>query len=168
MAAKTSFDEQVSRIALDRIKGEAKAVAGMRGLPPELRYATPDEELLLYYTWDAAVDPHAVMMERLQKHIGAGMPPDAALAEAILEASAAGYVNKLKMGQADGRLDLASQVKYHEQMAAKYPRFLELKAQQMGEPPPDVLQEPTTPPAPPSDGGASVSTPAPEVTDGLS
>lgn len=114
-----SFDEQVARIALNHMVGEAKAVSSMRGLPGDLRYTTPEEELALYDQWDEKVDPVAVMTERFAKHIGDGLPPDMAIAEAIVETAAAGFSNRLKLAGSQGRLTLSEQTAYLERMAKK-------------------------------------------------
>jgi hypothetical protein len=68
MPGKPSSEETVARITIDSLMGEAKQVAEMRGLPPEMRFATPDEELALYDEWDDTVDPQAVLTERFQFH----------------------------------------------------------------------------------------------------
>lgn len=116
---KDSFDESVARIAIERLTGEARQVSEMRGLPPDVRYATPEEELDLYDTWDDAVDPRAVLTERFQHHVTNGMPEDGALAEAMLETAAAGFKNRLKMAQGAGRLTLTEQTRWLEDMAMK-------------------------------------------------
>jgi hypothetical protein len=119
MPGKDSFDETVGHIAISRLMGEAKQVAELRGLPPDVRYATPEEELDLFDTWDDAVDPQAVLSERFQHHVTNGMPEDGALAEAILEASAAGFSKRLEMAQGAGRLTLTEQTKWLEDTATK-------------------------------------------------
>lgn len=117
--APQSHDEQVARIALNQMVGQAKAVATQRGLPAELRYTTPEEELDLYDRWDEKVDPVAVMQERFAKHTGDGLPPEQAMAEAIVETSAAGFSNRLKLAGLQGRLTLTEQTAYLERMAKK-------------------------------------------------
>jgi hypothetical protein len=117
--APQSHDETVARMALSRMVGEARIVSGMRGMPPNLRYATPEEEDALFDEWDDAVDPRAVLAERLQKHLADGQPPDVALTEAVLETCAAGFKNRLKMAQGGGRITLTEQVRYLEAKAAK-------------------------------------------------
>ena len=114
-----SHDERVARLALDRMVGEAQVVSGMRGLPANLRFATPEEELALFNEADEKVDPRAVLAERLQKHLDDGQPPDVALAEAVLEAAAVTFPNRLKMAQGGGRITLTAQCAYLEKMAQK-------------------------------------------------
>jgi hypothetical protein len=114
-----SFDEQVARLAADRMVGESKAVAGMRGLPADVRYATPQEELDLFDQWDEKVDPVAVLQERFAKHTADGLPPEMAMAEAIVETCAAGFSKRLKMAGGSGRLSLTEQTAYLERMAKK-------------------------------------------------
>ena len=120
-----SHDEQVVRIALDRLVGEAQGVAAQRGLPPDLRYTTPEEELALYNQWDDKVDPIAVMQERFAKHTQDGLPPEMAMAEAIVETCAAGFSNRLRLAGGAGRITLAAQAKYLESMAMKSRRARE-------------------------------------------
>jgi hypothetical protein len=135
MPGKPSSEETVARITIDSLMGEAKQVAEMRGLPPEMRFATPDEELALYDEWDDTVDPQAVLTERFQFHVTSGMPEDGALAEAILEASAAGFKNRLRMAQGAGRLKLTDQTRWLEDMAMKSRKRREAASML----PPDVL-----------------------------
>ena len=125
MAAQ-SFDETVGRLVVDRLMGEARQVAQMRGLPPDVRYATPDEEMALYDEWDDSVDPNAVLAERFQKHLSDGVPEDMALTEAVLETCAAGFKNRLKMAGGAGRLTLTEQTRWLEQMATKRRKALGL------------------------------------------
>jgi hypothetical protein len=132
MPGRDSFDETVGRLAISRLFGEAKQVSEMRGLPPDVRHATPEEELALYDEWDDRVDPQAVLTERFQKHVAAGLTPDGALAEAILETAAAGFSKRLKMAQGAGRLTLTEQVRWLEQMAMKS-RANKNKSQSPGE-----------------------------------
>lgn len=145
-----SFDERVARNVINSVMGEAGQVAQIRGMPPELRYATPDEEILLFYQWDDKVNPLEVLAERFKKHLDSGMPEDGALTEAVLEASAAGYTNKLKLAQSGDRVtSLVKQTKYLEDMAAKYPRYLELRGEHDAMKPPDqripTFDEPAEP-----------------------
>lgn len=98
---------------------EAKAVAQMRDVPPDVRYATPEEEIELYEYWDEKVDPVAVFSERFLKYVDDGMTPDGAVTEAILDTSAAGFVHRLKMAGLEGRLTLTEQTAWLEDMAMK-------------------------------------------------
>ncbi len=150
-----SFNEQVARIAISRLTGEAKQVAEQRGLPPEVRFATPAEELALFDEWDDRVDPVAVLNERFQKYTQDGLPPDHAMTEAILDTCAAGFHNRLKMAQGGGRLSLTEQTKYLEDMGTK-PR--------KQQPPPDVGGAIGTDQGAPETAPLSLPTPQAEVT----
>lgn len=140
-----SAEETVARMALERIKADAKAMAERRGLPPGLRYSTPDEELDLFDEWDPQVDPAAVLQERIAFHKGNGLDDESALAEGIVDTSAVGFKNRLKMAQADGRLTLTEQSNYLTKMAQK---SRARKEQQLAEAQPAEAQ-----PAAPAEGG---------------
>lgn len=128
-SVRQGFDEMVARTAISRLTSEAEQVAAMRGLPADIRYATPEEELRLYYQADPNVNPQQAVQQQFAKHMSEGMTPDGALAEAILETSAILFPNKLKMGQTAHPTSLTQQVAYHNAMAAKYDRFLALTQQ---------------------------------------
>lgn len=128
-----SHQELVARITADRMVSDAKAVAAMRGLPADVRYTTPEEELDLFDQWDDKVDPVAVLQERFVKHTQDGLPPDQAMAEAVVETCAAGFKNRLKLAGGAGRLTLTEQAKYLETMAQKSRARREQRATPEGE-----------------------------------
>ncbi len=136
MAAPKSADERVARIVVARVFGEAKQMAAIRGTPAGLRTATPEEELRLFNEWDEKVDPMAVMQERMGFHLQAGLQPEDAYVEAVLDTCAAGFKNRLKMSAGGGRLTLSEQTSYLEKTAERA-----RKARETAQPPPEIGME---------------------------